>query len=435
MATTDYHFLTSSAAIVVYGEGKSAFSSVMPGMTGKIKKATVQKTFKYVNWYDDSKNQEPEQLLKILINNNIAPAILSTKAKFIVGNGIVCYKVVVIDGKKQKQFVDIDTLPEIKALFEDSNINEQLFRAGLDLQYFGNGFFELLQKKGGSIYQIWHKDASSVRCGEIAEDGEIKDFWLSADWAKPRYDEKDEKKGNVRHLNGYFHGAVAKDLFEKCIYHCKEYTPGFPYYSLPSWYGALKWMELANTIPGWHLKGIQNGYVIRYLVEVSSSIFDELGGDNVLVSAAKKKLQEEIDACLGGAENVGKTVFVTMKMQDMIDGGVLKITPISAELHDEAFTMLFQHSNTATTSGMAIDPTLCGIETEGKLSSGSEKRIAYELWLRLHAQRPRQILLDMLTAVARINQWDIKYLGIKFGFENTELTTLDVNPTGSQNVM
>lgn len=436
MAVTYAEFLSKSSAIVVYNDGHtSKFSSVMPGMAGKIKKATVQKAFKYVNWYDDSKNAEPEKLLEVLVNNNIAPAILNTKAKFIVGNGIVCYREVVTDGKKSKVAVDIETLQEIKDFFKKSKINEQLFRGAIDIQYFGNCFFEQIQTADAKVSQIFHKDATLFRAGEIQDDGYVHDYYLCPDWSKPKYDANDEKKGNVKRRNAYYEGAAAIDLAPQFIIHCKEYTPGFPYYSLPSWYGSLKWMELANIIPAWHLKGIANGYVLRYIVEVSDSIFQEYAGDAQKEMAAKKKLQEEIDACLGGVQNVGKTIFVTMPLQQFIDKGVLRITPISADLHDEAFSILFQHSNTATTSGMAIDPTLCGIETEGKLSSGSEKRIAYDLWLRLHAVRPRQILLDVIETIATINGWDTKYPGIKFGFENVELTTLDKNPTGNQTVI
>lgn len=416
-----------------FSAGQSTSSTINIGL----KKSTIGKRFKFANWFDDSANLETEGILNTLLANNIAPAILDTKAKFIVGSGLRCYKKNIIEGKKSIELMDI---PEIDDWIERSNIFETMSNAELDKQFFGNAFFEFIMNEGKTVETVSQLDATTVRAEEKnAKDGLIYNYYVSGNWQKPNYNPDDPKKSNVVRVNGYVpQGSgqekilwITNKLYPKFIYHARDYTPGFPYYGLPSWYGSLKWIELANTIPSWHLSGIRNGYAVRYLVEVSEAYFAKFT-DDTLKAQAKQKLQDELDACLSGVENVGKTVYTVMPHQYYQEKGIIKITPIETDLHDEAFSILFQHSNTATTSGFQIDPTLCGIETQGKLSSGSEKRIAYELWLRLHAARPRQKLIKVMDIVKQINGWDKKYEGLQFGFENIDLTTLDVNPTGVQ---
>lgn len=437
--TNNISFLKESHSIVVYG-GKAQFSAgIMQGAVGSYKKSSVAKNLKIASWYDDSKNGEPESILNTLLSNNVAPAILDTKAKFIVGDGLICYEEVLIEGKKDIRMMDI---PEINEWIEQTDMNEQLFRAAKDAQYFGNAFFEFVFRDDKKVSIVNHRDATTIRAEQAAEDGDIHAYYLCGNWAKAKYVAENEKEGNVNKLNAYISmhpdekkvNWVVNNLFPKCIYQVREYVPGFPYYSLPAWYGTKKWIELANVIPAWHLAGITNGYSLRYLIEVSEAYFARFTSEEQ-VQAAKKKLQDDLNACLSGAENAGKTIFAVMNQQNFADKGIIRITPIASDLHDEAFSTLFQHSNTATTSGFAIHPTLCSIETEGKLSSGSEMRNAYELWMKLHAVRPRQILIQVMNAVKKINGWDTKYPTMKFGFQNVQLTTVDVNPTATQHVI
>lgn len=418
------------ANAVIYTTGRKSFSQGH-NFGGGFRTSEIDKRLNIAKWFKESKNLEPNNIIATLLANNIAPAILDTKAKFIAGSGVITYQTDIVDGKKTNKLV---SYAEIEDWMEESAINDVMFNTAKDYNFFGNAFFEGRYNKKKQIKDISHIDASTVRAEAMNASGIIPNYLVCGDWQKPKYNPEKISEGNVVKVKAFQKEVDAEALYPKYIYHVKDYTPGNPYYSLPTWYGSLMWIELANTIPAWHLSGINNGYALRYIIEVSESYFDRLQ-DQTKITEAKAKLQLDLENCLSGSENTSKSIYVTMKHSDFTEKGILKITPIETDLHDEAFSLLFSHSNTAITSGFAIDPTLCGIETDGKLSSGSEKRIAYELWLRLHAVKPRKQLLGVLDHVIKVNGWDKKYKGLKFGFENIQLTTLDQNPTGSQSAV
>lgn len=88
---------------------------------------------------------------------------------------------------------------------------------------------------------------------------------------------------------------------------------------------------------------------------------------------------------------------------------------------------LFESSNTANTSAHGIPPSLAGIATGAKLTSGSEIRNLYNFFQLSAAPMPRQILLKPLRLAWR----EMGMPGdIKLGFRNIILETTDKNPTG-----
>lgn len=436
MEAFELHLAGDTSAIVYKSANKKHFAEggVMKDSVGSYKKSPILKKWNIAQWYGDSKNREPENILNILLDNNIAPAILDTKAKLIAGSKVNCYKEVLIEGKKTLELIDA---PEIQDWFAANNFNEELFKAATDYVYFGNAWFEVLFNKGKKVDSIFHQDATTARAQAANENGIIENYLFCGDW-------KNAKDTNVVRVNAHTEPPRNKDerlkwaqssLFPKYAFHVKDYTPGFPYYGLPSWYGTREWLKLANKIPVWHNAGIDNGYVVRYLVEISESYFVRFAGDDAKIREAKQKLQRDIEACMSGASNVGKTIYTVMSPQEFAEKGIIRITPISADLHDEAFSVLFNQSNTATTSGFSMHSTLSGIDTAGKLSSGSETREQFNIWHKLHATRPRERLLSVLETIKIVNGWDKTYPGLQFGIENISLETLDKNPTGVQTVM
>jgi len=146
---------------------------------------------------------------------------------------------------------------------------------------------------------------------------------------------------------------------------------------------------------------------------------------------AKAKLRKEMNDWLAGSENVGKA-FVSYVKQNGLEADKWKISSLEAKLNDEAFTILFEQSNMAMTSAHGLHPTLAAVETQGKLSSGSEMRNAYLVYMALKTKNTRAILLEPLYEIKKINNWPDE---VQFGFEDIEITKLDTNPTGSQTVM
>jgi len=408
-----------SAAIVTYGVGADRLQT--EGLQPK------ENRNGWVEWYKRDQNLTPDNIIKTIFSNNITLGILKTRRDFTMGNGISIFRHEIVEGKKQTVLLDWNNYPEIKNFFLVSNVDEVLRNAALDLLYFGNAFVEFVYNKGNTIMSLHHHDASTVRSG-VSNNGLVSRFFVCDDWSRPKYDEANSKDNNVLVVNGYDR-KVPKNGFPKAIMHLKSYMPGFPYYPLPDWYGAMNWISLANEIPLWHLSGIRNGYNIRWHIEVPMSYFEQFPNDKKL--EAKEKLRRDMNEWLAGSENVGKA-FVSYIKQNGLEADKWKITPLEAKLNDEAFTMLFEQSNMAMTSAHGLHPTLAAVDTQGKLSSGSEMRNAYLVYMALKTNAIRSLLLQPLLEIKKINGWVGE---VEFGFEDIEITKLDTNPTGSQTVM
>ncbi len=75
---------------------------------------------------------------------------------------------------------------------------------------------------------------------------------------------------------------------------------------------------------------------------------------------------------------------------------------------------------------------MSGIQpTGGKMGagSGSDKRVGFQNSVNL-SQAEQEIIFEPLYLVAKINGWPSN---LKFAFSHEIATTLDKNPTGSQN--
>lgn len=413
-------------ALIYWGAPRTSFAAAERPVRKEVGKPTASRP--YAKWYEDSNNLEPLDILEVLTNSNISPGILATKVDFVIGNGLKPYIERIVDGKKSLELVDLGADPryaDVKAFFEANDINETLRNAATDEAYFGNIFLQFLHRLDGKIGRVEHVDATTMRA-EMMTAGRIEHYYYSPDWVKKfTYNEKDEKNP-VRRRQAYNPSA---DGVVESIFHSRRYMPGHPYYALPAWYGAINWIRLANEIPLWHLMGIRNGYQVKYLVEVNENYFATT--DPKERQKAKEQLRTNMDSYLAGADNSQKTVFTTVPPA-MWEKGMVRITPIGGELNDAAFTVLFQQSNQAMTSAHGIDPTLAGIETSGKLSSGSEKRIAYMIYMILKTRSTRELLLKPIRAIAKHNGWPPE---LQWGFEDISLSTLDQNPTGSQTVI
>jgi hypothetical protein len=440
MATPTYSYLQKSEAVLKYTNDKRKFAKPYEGVTQKTVLKSVANNLNYITWFD-SKNQEPLKLLNLLLENNIAIPILTTKARFIAGKGIITY-VEKVDDAGKKSLVVLQ-IPEIAKFLKDNNIAEIFFNAAKDIQILGNGFIEgIWSRDGKKVVGLHHRDSTYARLGERNKKGYSDYIYLCGDWKNPIL--KGDDNDNVVAVRSYIPFDQTWDTSEEItswknamqpsmMFHLKDYMPGFPNYSPPCWFGTKDWIELANLIPIWHKEGIKNGWNIRFLIEVSDAYFDGVPPEEL--NREREALQKAIDDCLAGEKNVSKSMFFPMPHNLFTDKGVIRITPVPFDLHDDAFTTLFTHSNTATTSGFTLPPALAGIEQSGGISSGAEMEHAYNIWIHGHAPQYRTPLIDVLNKIAKINGWDVAYPGLTFGVENIELTTLDKNPTGIQNTI
>jgi hypothetical protein len=420
MSTTDKSYLKP---FTIEGS-KSALVEFRARAGTRPKPAKDKNTKEWALWGTD--NCQPKELSDLILNNNLNTGIINTKIDFTVANGVSTYrKITDTDGKVQ---VVPYSVPEVDAFFAANDIPELMRKWATDLHWYGNFFPELLFNAEGRVNALNHIDATYVRSGKMNDDGVVTTFFISSDWKNAKFDPENAKASTVKRVPGLFKQPEYR--YGRAILHVRDYVPGYPYYSPPTWWGTRDYISLANRIPVWHDNALENGYNLKYHIIIPESYFDQFAPEER--QEKRNEIRTQMDKFLSGTDNPMKSFISFSQRFDDKTADKWEIVALENNMSDTAYTSLFDQTNTATISGHGIDPTLCGIETQGKLSSGSEKRIAAELYQKWKTTRPRQLLLKVLQWVKEINGWPKELI---FGFEDIQLTTLDANPTGSQAVV
>jgi hypothetical protein len=141
---------------------------------------------------------------------------------------------------------------------------------------------------------------------------------------------------------------------------------------------------------------------------------------------------DDFNTLVTGLENNGRTLTIE-SIQEEVYGKLIDkritVEPLVIDLRDEALIKLYEASNVANISAQGLHPTLANIETQGRLSSGTEIRNAYLLWLIIAAPAYREYLYQVVDLAKKINGWPED---IHFAIRDAELTTLAENPGGIQ---
>jgi hypothetical protein len=232
-----------------------------------------------------------------------------------------------------------------------------------------------------------------------------------------------------------------KEFQAKFMYHTGDDLLYDDYYFIPRWWGGKDWIILSNRVPVFHNRNLDNGYLIRWHIEIPKDYFRDYSaamqaaGDmettKVKETEARKKFLKKLNEFLAGEDGAGRAVITEYEINRQLGKEFpgIKITALNVDIKDNALLGVFAASNDANISGQGVPPALASIQTPGKLGSGSETRNSFNVWLATKAPIPRDLLLEPIYLAAKKNGWDPK---IKFGFRDIELTSLDDNKAGTQ---
>lgn len=378
---------------------------------------------KYAEWFGASfagnngnVNQEPSTLLNLIANNNLLMPLLQTNIDFCLGDGVGLFKKSIIKGQVNYERI---LNSEIESWMDENSYHDHLRKITTDLYMLGNYASESLFSNNGKVLSVNQIMPTEFRTSIINNKRIIEKYFIG-DWIT----KGDLKDKNIVFSYEYFKDSKKKPT--KCIIHGKKYFPGQHHYGIPIWWGVKNWINLANQIPLFHLAGLTKGYNIRWHVQIPANYFEQFPEKDR--TKEEEELMQGMDRFLSGANNAGKA-FTSKYGQNQPEW---KITALNAEIYDDAYKDIFMHSNTALSSANNIDPSLAGYDITGKLSSGSEKRNSYIIHTTLKTPYYRSIILKELNMVKMHNKWPAD---IEFKFLDTELQTLDVNKSGSTNVV
>lgn len=400
---------------------------------GKVKAITIgNQRPEIMQW--GAKNTLPQEREDLVRNNGILGELMKTKRDFTIGGGLVAYRSVWENGKERKDY--IATPGDIEAFFERIQLRKYLRKAAKNLLTHGNVLTEFTRLKGGQINTMRCLECRHMRSGKQDVDGKVNEWFWSGYWHKPN--DKDATLSRIPVLNT----ADEKRKQAKFVMHSGDDMVYDDYYYAPTWWGdqVVNMIKVANTIPAFHLNNIDNGYSVRFWIEVPKDYFLDTSSavqtpeqkTAVLKRAkeAKEAFKTNMDNFLAGAENAGKAIFSEYELNKALgkDFPGIKIHTLNYDIKGDELLKLYAASLQTLIASQGIHPTLASVETSGKLSSGSEMRNAYMVYQKTKTPEPRAILMEPIDYLHREMGWDPE---IKWEFRDIEIVSLDEKKTGN----
>lgn len=386
-------------------------------------------------WGQD--NNLPQYREQIIADNNIVATLLKTQRDITFGSGLFAYKPEFIADDGIYNIVEVPTPDVAQEFFDKVDIDEYLILALKEEFVHSNVFTEFARNEAGGIDNIVCRESKYTRLGEQDANGIIKHAYLSGAWATGEYKKDGETAFDRKVIEVPMYKRTSKQ--KHFIMHTGDRFLNDGYYNSPTWWGSRPWIELANTIPLFHQSNMKNGYTIRYHIQIPKGYCDvkpetqaeeHIKVANDKAQMKKADLLERLNDLLAGTAKAGRA-FISEYDIEAATGKEypsIKIEAINVDLKDKALLDLFEKSNTANISSQGIHPVLANIETQGKLSSGSEIRNAFIMWLKIKTPIPRKNILKVINFIKKENGWPAD---IFYGFRDVEITNLDESKEGS----
>lgn len=396
------------------------------------------KRLEYIPWGYD--NKLPFEIIKKVQHNMVMSQNQLFNMLTCYGQGVRFFDTATDKKTKNQDILDFSF---------DNNLSQFFMEQILDMKYF---FFAvacvILDKKGGKIVRIVHKEACYCRFTKANKRGRI-EYVLYANWrndaissddieviplldvASPLTDLK-VRLGQIPDPRTGKEGRMTID--RKFAILVRFPTPGYQYYPMSPIMPALfdAWYDIYMMIGIGKRAKIRNSASPRYQVEINEMYWEMLfDQENITDEEAQKKRKEkalrDINDFVMGVENSGKT-WITPYTFDQATGKEIHyvtITPIGAGMKEGGdWSDDVQEAANSLCYGTNVHPNLVGA-TPGKSAmnnSGSDKR---ELFLLKQATETalHDLLLMPYRLLIRFNQWK----GVDVDVPMIVLTTLDEN--------
>ena len=401
---------------------------------------------KIASW--GANNDYPQKILKAIKASGSGSSSLRFLRKAHYGTGLVLMDNSPDEnGKKAPKLINILDYPEINKFFKTSQLPRFFKEIIADMEWFSISFPEyILSNNFKTINRVKRHKAAWCRF-EIMnpENGLVENIYISEKFGKESVAEDSPYVSKVPLIDSYWSPDEVREYCKaNKIY--KFVRPVFyplideAYYPQAEWHSVVNngWLDVANSIPEYKKNIFLNQVSIKYLIEVDERYFENIYSTEWkdYTVEERKKIREDlidgINESLVGNTNAAKSIQ-SMMFMDVKNAQVsaLKITAVDDKLKDGIYLPEAEAANSEILFAIGVDPSLIGAGIPGgKLGagSGSDKNAAFNI-LQALKKTDRESTLEIFDFIAGYNAWDET---ITANFENTVLTTLDKNPTGTQ---
>jgi hypothetical protein len=413
-----------------------------------VKVDVKDKTAEIASW--GKKNDYPQAILKAVRPNGSASSGLRFLRKAHYGNGLILVRDKANDqGKKEIQMVDPSEIPAIQEFFLNSQMNRFWKETITDLEYFSIAFPEyILSENFKTINRVRRQKTAWCRFSLPNKENNLVEYvYISEKFGKEAVDASSEYVEEVSLIDSYWSPDQVKEYCK--VNNIKKFIRPIFYplideamYPKSEWHAVVEsgWLDVANSVPELKKAIFQNQMVIKYLVEIDERYLKAVYQENWVKFTPderidiRNKIIDTVNDSLTGNANAGKTIQ-SMKIvgEDGKAYPAIEITAIDDKLKDGSYLPEAEAANSEVLFALGVDPSLIGAGIPGgKLGagSGSDKREAFTILSALFKTN-RETTLEVYDFISQYNGWDKT---IRAAFENTILTTLDANPTGSKSI-
>jgi hypothetical protein len=411
-----------------------------------VKVEVKDKTGTIASW--GKNNKYPQEIVEAITQSGSGSSGLRFLRKSHYGNGLILFENTPDEnGKKAIKLLDVSTFTDIDVFFKKSQIKKYLKETIADLEWFSICYPEyILSDNYASINRVKRQKSAWCRFEVMnSETGLIENVYISQKFGRETVNTDSEFISVVPHIDPYWSVEEVKEYCQKNKIK-KFIRPAFyplideGYYPSAEWHAIVKngWLEVANSVPALKKAMFKNQITIKYQIEIDERYFETkyypIWKDKTVEDRIKirEDLIDAINESLTGNDNAAKSIQSMMFVDDKgVQTSAIKITAIDDKLKDGSYLPEAEAANSEVLFALGVDPSLIGAGIPGgKLGagSGSDKNAAFNI-LQALKKTDREVTLETLEFVRDYNNWDTK---INFGFEDTVLTTLDKNPTGTQ---
>lgn len=404
---------------------------------------------KIASW--GANNDFPQVLLEDVRKNGAATAGLNAVRDNHYGGGFVLFEETFEPDSKgeikrkltQKSMLQF---PEIDNFFKRNQLKKFFKETIADLEYFAIAFPEyVLSNDYNSIYEVYRQKTAQCRLELMDEKtGIIKNIWISTKWHKTASLVDGVYAKPIPYINPEWSAEKVKEYckkhkIERFVRPVHYAMMDENYYPIATWHSAYfsKWIQVSNSIPEFKKALFENQSTIKYHIEVDNDYFKakyEEAWEDFTVDEKETKRKEFvdfIDEALRSTKNTGKSIWsMIYRDEDGKEIPGLKVTAIDDKLKDGAFLPDGEVANNEILSAISVDGCIISSGTPGSMGagSGSDKRVAWDI-LSARSKPKREYTTSIFEFIQQYNNWNASLVG---AFEDTQITTLDKNPTGTQ---
>ena len=359
-------------------------------------------------------NLLPSELRSTVDDNNLAPGIIERQLGLLFGQGVFLYQLAFENGEI-KHIWQQDN--EIESWLSDWDFMSYIKGITTDYLYLKGFFNAIYLTRGyriGSAPKISHLEHIPAKNARL-------------EWADSR------KLSDVKHIlvgnfeqNCFDTGIQSFPVYDRrnparypvSAAYNSTYSFSRDFYSVPPYWGALRWIVRGSEIPTIFKYVTDNGLNLAYHVhspfeywenkrEVIKQMHPEWSEAQVekRIAELSTQLLEDLTHVLSGKENAGK-FFHTVDITDETGAThTWKIEAIDQKIKDfvDSQLKIAEASSSAITSGMGLHPSLSNVMVNGKLASGSEMLYAFRLHLLSNVAIAEQAILEQINQAIAFN--------------------------------